>query len=93
MFSVEKMKKLMMNLLPQWKGFMSGFKIFRVALWDTLNFLEAFAIDTISEINDLVIGDQRLTVRESGSSVGISKDVPAKSTGISCSFYCCVLNI
>uniref|UniRef100_T1HIR4 Uncharacterized protein n=1 Tax=Rhodnius prolixus TaxID=13249 RepID=T1HIR4_RHOPR len=70
----------MVTLHLRLEQFISGFKIFGVAIWAqvTLNVLdgpvEVTTPEIIDKIHDMVMDDRRVKVREIASAVGISND-------------------
>uniref|UniRef100_T1HX56 Uncharacterized protein n=1 Tax=Rhodnius prolixus TaxID=13249 RepID=T1HX56_RHOPR len=70
----------MVTLHLRLEQFISGFKIFGVAIWAqvTLNVLDALLRlllqEIIDKIHDMVMDDRRVKVREIASAVGISNE-------------------
>uniref|UniRef100_T1HWL6 Uncharacterized protein n=1 Tax=Rhodnius prolixus TaxID=13249 RepID=T1HWL6_RHOPR len=70
----------MVTLHLRLEQFISGFKIFGVAIWAqvTLNVLDApvevTTPEIIDKIHDMVMDDRRVKVREIASAVGISNE-------------------
>uniref|UniRef100_T1IEN8 Uncharacterized protein n=1 Tax=Rhodnius prolixus TaxID=13249 RepID=T1IEN8_RHOPR len=70
----------MVTLHLRLEQFISGFKIFRVAIWAQVTAersgrpVEVTTPEIIDKIHDMVMDDRRVKVREIASAVGISNE-------------------